>query len=281
MFNHFSNILRTSRRAGGRGWARGVPVSGHDVLASVRSASGAPRLTAFNGIARRHSLFVPVVSRLPSLAPVKSVMRVTATNYILRCAASPLVMAKMLHPHPRNAGQGQMAVRRAPFAGGWNFTGTVANYIPVPHAMSAARKRVFSVMPPALAGLAATGTAPSAARGRSFAPPVIAARATQSRDGRAVISPVWRDHVAEAAVAAFRSPVPGSESARGNRARPMPMAGEVDALATDIAAQAPPTQFDIGPALEAYFFRQSRLPPSGAAAFDPRISPAWTGLGLV
>ncbi|MDE2240511.1 MAG: hypothetical protein KGJ73_11385 [Rhodospirillales bacterium] len=35
-----------------------------------------------------------------------------------------------------------------------------------------------------------------------------------------------------------------------------------------------------GDALEEYFFRQSRLAPSGGAAFDPRLSPLWAGLKL-
>lgn len=33
-------------------------------------------------------------------------------------------------------------------------------------------------------------------------------------------------------------------------------------------------------ALEGYFFRQSRLAPSGGAAFNPRLSPLWAGLKL-
>ncbi|MBU6419052.1 MAG: hypothetical protein KGQ79_04915 [Proteobacteria bacterium] len=37
---------------------------------------------------------------------------------------------------------------------------------------------------------------------------------------------------------------------------------------------------DFGDALEEYFFRQSRLAPSGGAAFDPRLSPLWAGLKL-
>ena len=33
-------------------------------------------------------------------------------------------------------------------------------------------------------------------------------------------------------------------------------------------------------ALEDYFFRQSRLPPVGAAAFNPLLSPVWAGLKI-
>jgi hypothetical protein len=40
------------------------------------------------------------------------------------------------------------------------------------------------------------------------------------------------------------------------------------------------TDFDIGQALEEYFFQQSRLPPAGAAAFDPRLTPLWAGLKI-
>jgi|GEM_PF-4607005 hypothetical protein len=41
-----------------------------------------------------------------------------------------------------------------------------------------------------------------------------------------------------------------------------------------------PVQFDIGQALEEYFFEQSRMPPAGTTAFDPRLTPAWAGLKL-
>ena len=37
---------------------------------------------------------------------------------------------------------------------------------------------------------------------------------------------------------------------------------------------------DFDDALEEYFFRQSRLAPSGGTAFDPRLSPLWAGLKL-
>lgn len=33
-------------------------------------------------------------------------------------------------------------------------------------------------------------------------------------------------------------------------------------------------------ALDDYFFRQTRLPPIGATAFDQRLTPAWAGLKL-
>jgi len=39
-------------------------------------------------------------------------------------------------------------------------------------------------------------------------------------------------------------------------------------------------EFDIGQALEEYFFQQSRLPPAGTTAFDPRLTPLWAGLKL-
>ena len=37
---------------------------------------------------------------------------------------------------------------------------------------------------------------------------------------------------------------------------------------------------DFDDVLEEYFFRQSRLAPSGGTAFDPRLSPLWAGLKL-
>lgn len=39
-------------------------------------------------------------------------------------------------------------------------------------------------------------------------------------------------------------------------------------------------EFDIRRALEAYFFQQSRLPPAGAAGFNPSLSPVWAGLKI-
>jgi hypothetical protein len=37
---------------------------------------------------------------------------------------------------------------------------------------------------------------------------------------------------------------------------------------------------ELSQALEDYFTRQARLPPSGATAFDPRLTPAWAGVKL-
>jgi hypothetical protein len=46
------------------------------------------------------------------------------------------------------------------------------------------------------------------------------------------------------------------------------------------AAPARVAQADIEQALETYFYRQSRLPPSGAAGFNPLLSPVWAGLKI-
>ena len=37
---------------------------------------------------------------------------------------------------------------------------------------------------------------------------------------------------------------------------------------------------DMSRAINDYFVHQARLPPSGAMAFDPRLTPAWAGLKL-
>lgn len=37
---------------------------------------------------------------------------------------------------------------------------------------------------------------------------------------------------------------------------------------------------DLGQALRSYFFRQSRLPPSGGTGFDPRLTPLWAGIKI-
>ncbi|MDD2705096.1 MAG: hypothetical protein PHU07_07170 [Acidocella sp.] len=49
---------------------------------------------------------------------------------------------------------------------------------------------------------------------------------------------------------------------------------------TSVRPMPEPAQFDIGQALEEYFFQQSRMPPAGTTAFDPRLTPAWAGLKL-
>lgn len=48
------------------------------------------------------------------------------------------------------------------------------------------------------------------------------------------------------------------------------------------AQQSPasPSQLAVEQAIDAYFFRQSRLPPNGGAAFNPYLSPIWAGLKL-
>jgi hypothetical protein len=41
-----------------------------------------------------------------------------------------------------------------------------------------------------------------------------------------------------------------------------------------------PSHFDLPGVLDDYFLRQTRLPPSGATGFDPRLTPVWAGLKL-
>jgi hypothetical protein len=60
-------------------------------------------------------------------------------------------------------------------------------------------------------------------------------------------------------------------------------AGEVGAEMFGAATQpvpGPVASADIGRALENYIFRQSRLPPAGAAGFNPLLSPVWAGLKI-
>lgn len=40
------------------------------------------------------------------------------------------------------------------------------------------------------------------------------------------------------------------------------------------------SHFDLSRVLDDYFLRQTRLPPSGATGFDPRLTPVWAGLKL-
>lgn len=57
-------------------------------------------------------------------------------------------------------------------------------------------------------------------------------------------------------------------------------AGEQEFAAGPASAPAGAMPFDIEQALEAYLFRQSRLPPSSGAGFNPLLSPVWAGLKL-
>ena len=70
--------------------------------------------------------------------------------------------------------------------------------------------------------------------------------------------------------------VPGAEAAAADPAEVESrkfVAGAEPAL----AAVAPA---DIERVVEDYFFRQSRLPPAGAAGFNPLLSPVWAGLKI-
>lgn len=283
MFEHCSSFSESFRQAGVHGWARGAAAPGRDVSPAgwAGSSPGQTRRAAVNRIARLHALFMPIGSRRLSLAPVRLTARAAFMYHIVRPAGAPWALAALLRVHPRNNGSGQPDLGRHAAAGGWNFVSRAGNHILAPGGMSVARAGVFMMAPPALTGLAAGGLAPSAARGRSFAPPMVSARATHGRAMRAEVSPVLRDQGDESGLPARRSMAVGSDVPAARRAQPMAVAGQGAGLDGEKVAHAPPQSLDIGQALESYFFRQSRLPPSGAAAFDPRITPAWTGLGLV
>ncbi len=64
------------------------------------------------------------------------------------------------------------------------------------------------------------------------------------------------------------------------RPQPQPNGNSAAALNGPRHAPAPPSPFALEQALNDYFSRQSRLPPSGTTAFDPRLTPAWAGLKL-
>jgi len=67
-----------------------------------------------------------------------------------------------------------------------------------------------------------------------------------------------------------RGPSASRDAARGETA-----GFEVAAIDAD-----PMPGLDFADALDDYFFRQSRLAPTGGTAFDPRLSPLWAGLKL-
>ena len=53
-----------------------------------------------------------------------------------------------------------------------------------------------------------------------------------------------------------------------------------DVLVTEFAHSTPVQEWELEQALRDFFFQQSRLPPSGATAFDPRLTPEWAGVKL-
>jgi hypothetical protein len=57
-------------------------------------------------------------------------------------------------------------------------------------------------------------------------------------------------------------------------------ATESDALEMGFVQSKTTREQQMQQAMENYFFRQSRLPPSGATAFDSGVTPAWAGLKI-
>jgi hypothetical protein len=51
-------------------------------------------------------------------------------------------------------------------------------------------------------------------------------------------------------------------------------------LETELAQSSAVQEFEVERTLKDYFFRQSRLPPAGITAFDPRLTPVWAGLKI-
>jgi len=81
------------------------------------------------------------------------------------------------------------------------------------------------------------------------------------------------------------APVPaGTPRATGAGRVPMRTAGRDGTAGAEAPAAARDStvarQRDVAQALEGYFERQARLPPSSGAGFDPRLSPAWAGLQI-
>ncbi len=78
--------------------------------------------------------------------------------------------------------------------------------------------------------------------------------------------------------------VPGQAPGQAGTALAAAQAGRHEAAGTLAAMTASGTPAastaDAGRALDDYFFRQSRLPPRGGAAFNPFLSPLWAGLKI-
>jgi hypothetical protein len=125
--------------------------------------------------------------------------------------------------------------------------------------------------------------------GLSFVPrpDVGAAKGHLLRPGRvggSVSAGFWRRGSVHSAVlaaeASFADNGKAGSGPAGNGRADIREAG--DEQFTAAAAPAPPvvTPADIERALESYFFRQSRLPPTGGAGFNPMLSPVWAGLKI-
>jgi hypothetical protein len=115
------------------------------------------------------------------------------------------------------------------------------------------------------------GTALPANNGQSGAWEGLAVNAVSNHEGLPSIAPIRR-HSGRHAIAPERTPTQASGAGR------IETSGY---LAANALPQSPIDANQLRHALEDLLNSQARLPPSGGAAFDPRLTPAWPGLPLM
>jgi hypothetical protein len=103
-----------------------------------------------------------------------------------------------------------------------------------------------------------------------------------AQKGRPVVPGLRRGGSVHEAVAVAEVEAGSCDAGEGAEGQPYPY--DVSPAPDDVSpapAQAVIVEpSDIRQALDEYFFRQSRLPPNGGAAFNPLLSPIWAGLKL-
>ncbi len=89
-----------------------------------------------------------------------------------------------------------------------------------------------------------------------------------------------RSGAAQASASLQRGPV-GVQTASSLAPRTQSStAAKSETMTTEFTASNAMQQAQVEQALNNYWYQQSRLPPSGATAFDPRLTPAWAGMKL-
>jgi hypothetical protein len=243
------------------------------VLAREQAASR-PKTSA----ARLLRIFTQMRGRTGSMAPraqpAKSPAK-TSTPVRDEVAAAQPPISRPGEAAPLLAGR-HTGTLAALFASAGGHTNALQTAAFAPQAAWLARRPadLVSLARP-LGGLAAMRPAASA-QARSYAPPV-----TLRRDWQAADAQQQRGDGLDGPAALAKQ---NFATADGLKLAPRHLSSASQAGGGVASPQASVSadlhQADLYQALDALFYRESRLAPSGGSAFDPLLTPAWAGLGL-